>query len=123
MRGAVDEVEYTINVDGRTVPGVAWIPSSVPSPCPVVLIGHGGTFGGTGHKRAEGQVRLAHLLAERHAIAATAIGDDRIQKQTQGTVVPDSFTHGSSAQRVRWFKTGLQSGNVQSCNTFAASQL
>ena len=55
--------------------------------------------------------------------AATAIGDDRIQKQTQGTVVPDSFTHGSSAQRVRWFKTGLQSGNVQSCNTFAASQL
>ncbi len=55
--------------------------------------------------------------------AATAIGDDRIQKQTQGTVVPDSFTHGSSAQRVRWFKTGLQSGNVQSCNTFAASEL
>lgn len=73
MRGAVDEVEYTIGVDGRTVPGVAWIPSSAPSPCPAVLIGHGGTFGGTGHKRAEGQVRLAHLLAERHGVAATAI--------------------------------------------------
>ncbi|BCJ90183.1 neutral zinc metallopeptidase [Terrihabitans soli] len=55
--------------------------------------------------------------------AATAIGDDKIQKQTQGTVVPDSFTHGSSAQRVRWFKTGFESGQVKSCNTFAAQSL
>jgi predicted metalloprotease len=55
--------------------------------------------------------------------AATAIGDDKIQKQTQGTVVPDSFTHGSSAQRVRWFKTGFESGQVRSCNTFAATDL
>jgi predicted metalloprotease len=55
--------------------------------------------------------------------AATAIGDDRIQKQTQGTVVPDSFTHGSSAQRVRWFKIGFESGDVQQCNTFAAQRL
>ncbi len=55
--------------------------------------------------------------------AATAIGDDRIQQQTQGTVVPDSFTHGSSAQRVRWFKTGFESGRVQDCNTFAANDL
>lgn len=55
--------------------------------------------------------------------AATAIGDDKIQKKTQGEVVPDSFTHGSSAQRVRWFKTGFESGQVKSCNTFAASNL
>jgi len=55
--------------------------------------------------------------------AATAIGDDTIQKQTQGTVVPDSFTHGSSAQRVRWFKIGFESGDVQQCNTFAAQRL
>lgn len=55
--------------------------------------------------------------------AASAIGDDRIQKQTQGQVVPDSFTHGSSAQRMRWFKIGLESGSVQNCNTFAAQQL
>jgi hypothetical protein len=55
--------------------------------------------------------------------AATAIGDDRLQKQAQGYVVPDSFTHGSSAQRVRWFKRGLDSGDMKQCNTFSAQQL
>ena len=55
--------------------------------------------------------------------AATAIGDDALQKQAQGYAVPDSFTHGSSAQRARWFKTGLQSGNVGDCDTFRARQL
>lgn len=55
--------------------------------------------------------------------AASAIGDDRIQRKTQGYVVPDSFTHGSSAQRVRWFKVGLERGNVQACNTFDADRL
>ena len=55
--------------------------------------------------------------------AASAIGDDRIQKRSQGYVVPDSFTHGSSAQRVRWFKTGLEQGTFNSCNTFQESRL
>jgi len=55
--------------------------------------------------------------------AATAIGDDRLQKQSQGYVVPDAFTHGSSAQRVRWFKRGLESGSLKQCDTFAASSL
>ncbi|CAB3699647.1 hypothetical protein LMG3458_02582 [Achromobacter deleyi] len=55
--------------------------------------------------------------------AATAIGDDRLQKQSQGYVVPDAFTHGSSAQRVRWFKRGLDSGSLKQCDTFAASSL
>ena len=55
--------------------------------------------------------------------AATAIGDDRLQKQSQGYVVPDAFTHGSSAQRVRWFKRGLESGDLKQCDTFAASSL
>ena len=55
--------------------------------------------------------------------AASAIGDDRLQQQTQGRVVPDSFTHGSSAQRVRWFKRGMDSGRVQDCDTFAAASL
>jgi predicted metalloprotease len=51
--------------------------------------------------------------------AATAIGDDRLQKQTQGQVVPESFTHGSSAQRVQWFKRGMASGRPLDCDTFA----
>jgi len=55
--------------------------------------------------------------------AASAIGDDRIQRKTQGHVVPDAFTHGSAAQRVRWFKLGLESGNLQSCDTFNADRL
>ncbi|OPY82944.1 MAG: putative neutral zinc metallopeptidase [Syntrophus sp. PtaU1.Bin005] len=55
--------------------------------------------------------------------AASAIGDDRIQKSSRGYVVPDSFTHGSSAQRVRWFKTGLENGTFQGCNTFNTDQL
>jgi len=55
--------------------------------------------------------------------AATAIGDDRLQKQTQGYVVPDAFTHGTSAQRVRWFKRGLESGSLKQCDTFGASSL
>lgn len=55
--------------------------------------------------------------------AANAIGDDMLQKQSRGVVVPDSFTHGSSAQRVRWFKTGFESGSMKSCDTFAARDL
>jgi uncharacterized protein len=54
--------------------------------------------------------------------AAAAIGDDRIQSQTQGYVVPDAFTHGSSAQRVHWFREGLDSGEVQTCDTFNADR-
>jgi predicted metalloprotease len=55
--------------------------------------------------------------------AASAIGDDRLQRQAQGRVVPDSFTHGSSAQRTRWFRVGLESGNPNKCDTFRAQQL
>jgi predicted metalloprotease len=54
---------------------------------------------------------------------AAAIGDDTLQRRAQGYVVPDSFTHGSAEQRQRWFMTGLKSGAVASCNTFAAAQL
>jgi len=52
--------------------------------------------------------------------AAAAIGDDRLQRQSQGRVVPESFTHGSSAQRVEWLKRGLESGRLESCDTFSA---
>ena len=52
-----------------------------------------------------------------------AHGDDRLQRQSQGQVVPDSFTHGSSAQRVQWLMTGLKTGKIQACDTFRASRL
>ena len=55
--------------------------------------------------------------------AAAKIGDDALQRAAGGAVVPDSFTHGSSAQRQRWFDTGLKNGSVKRCDTFAASQL
>lgn len=55
--------------------------------------------------------------------AASAIGDDRLQQQSQGRIVPESFTHGSSAQRVRWFKMGFESGDMNQCNTFKAAKL
>jgi predicted metalloprotease len=55
--------------------------------------------------------------------AASAIGDDALQRQSRGEVVPDSFTHGTSAQRVRWFNRGIQSGQMGACNTFEARQL
>jgi uncharacterized protein len=74
-----------------------------------------------------------HANKERHMLeagdvdeamrAATAIGDDALQQAAQGRVVPDSFTHGSSAQRTRWLQRGLQSGELGQCNTFKAESL
>ena len=55
--------------------------------------------------------------------AANAIGDDMIQKKTQGYVVPDAFTHGSAEQRMRWFTNGYKSGKMQSCDTFNTDDL
>ena len=55
--------------------------------------------------------------------AAAAIGDDRMQRQAQGYVVPDAFTHGSSEQRFRWFRQGLASGDLETCDTFNADEL
>jgi uncharacterized protein len=55
--------------------------------------------------------------------AAAAIGDDRLQSMARGTVSPETFSHGSSAQRVRWFRTGYQVGDRRACDTFAAGRL
>jgi predicted metalloprotease len=55
--------------------------------------------------------------------AASAIGDDRIMKQTRGTIVPDAFTHGTSEQRMRWFRRGFETGDMNQCNTFKADGL
>jgi hypothetical protein len=66
---------------------------------------------------------LEHGDIEEGLNAASSIGDDRLQMESQGRVTPDSFTHGSSRQRVAWFKRGLDSGDIESCNTFEAKNL
>lgn len=60
---------------------------------------------------------------EQALTAASAIGDDRLQKQARGYVVPESFTHGSSEQRVRWFKRGMENGDMRQCDAFKAASL
>ena len=75
-------------------------------------------------KQVDGvRVKIGEQDVDQALAAASSIGDDRLQKQAQGRVVPDSFTHGSSAQRVRWFKAGLENGDVRRCDTFKAQQL
>ena len=81
-------------------------------------------FAGVWAKRTDQRARILEQGDIATALnAASAIGDDALQKQSRGVVVPDSFTHGSSAQRVRWFERGLESGEVSACNTFDAKQL
>ncbi|GAD08967.1 predicted metalloprotease [Gluconobacter frateurii NBRC 103465] len=81
-------------------------------------------FAGVWTKRAND---AKHLLEtgdiEEGMNAAAAVGDDRLERQARGYVVPDSFTHGTSAQRVSWFKRGLSSGDINRCDTFSAPSL
>lgn len=81
-------------------------------------------FAGVWAARADASRQILEAGDVEEALnAANAIGDDRIQKRSQGYVVPDGFTHGSSQQRVRWFKRGLQSGDLRQCNTFEVAEL
>ncbi len=81
-------------------------------------------FAGVWANRADAAKHiLEHGDVEQELNAASAIGDDRLQQRGLGYVEPDSFTHGSSAQRVRWFKRGLDRGRIEECDTFGASQL
>jgi predicted metalloprotease len=73
-----------------------------------------------GHHASRSRQLLERGDIEEGLNAASAIGDDRLQKQSRGYVTPESFTHGSSTQRVRWFKTGLEKGTMSACNTFAS---
>jgi predicted metalloprotease len=81
-------------------------------------------FAGVWAKRAD---EMRSLLepgdADEALAAASAIGDDTLQKRTEGRVVPESFTHGSSAQRMRWFSAGLRDGKIEACDTFGAKNL
>jgi len=70
-----------------------------------------------------GQVQLDAKDIEDGLGAASAVGDDTLQRQSQGRVAPDSFTHGTSAQRMRWFRTGVQTGDPAACDTFNAARL
>jgi hypothetical protein len=72
---------------------------------------------------SSGQVTLDPKDVEDGLRAAAAVGDDTLQKQTQGRIVPDAFTHGSSEQRMRWFQRGVKSGDPGSCDTFSAARL
>lgn len=79
-------------------------------------------FAGVWANRAERSRQILEEGDVEEALnAASSIGDDRLQSQGRGYVVPESFTHGSSAQRVRWFKQGIKTGNPEQCNTFALS--
>ena len=72
-------------------------------------------------RRHDGAGHLYRLLDGHRGgalTAATAIGDDRLQREAGGRVVPDSFTHGSSEQRVRWFRVGFERGSLEACDTF-----
>ncbi|MBV1836602.1 neutral zinc metallopeptidase [Acetobacter estunensis] len=81
-------------------------------------------FAGVWAKRADDAKRILETGDIEEGInAAAAVGDDRLQKEMQGRVVPDSFTHGTSAQRVGWFRRGLASGDIHQCDTFSAPQL
>lgn len=75
------------------------------------------------HHAHQSRQMLEQGDVEEGLAAASAIGDDRLQRQTQGYVSPDSFTHGSSAQRVKWFRIGLERGTMESCDTFAVATL
>ncbi|HEX8429768.1 MAG TPA: neutral zinc metallopeptidase [Longimicrobium sp.] len=75
------------------------------------------------HTRNSRNIQLEAGDAEEALTAASAIGDDRLQQQSQGRVVPESFTHGSSEQRMRWFRRGFDNGDVRQCDTFATQQL
>ena len=81
-------------------------------------------FSGVWAHHAHKQRQILEPGDTEEALAAAAgVGDDRLQKQTRGVVVPDSFTHGSSEQRMRWFSRGLQSGDPGQCDTFKAARL
>jgi predicted metalloprotease len=84
---------------------------------------YAGVWAAHASEASGGKVALDPKDVEDGLRAASAVGDDTLQEQTQGRVVPDSFTHGTSAQRMRWFRAGVDSGDPGACDTFSADRL
>ena len=84
---------------------------------------YAGVWAARASEASGGQVALDPKDVEDGLRAAAAVGDDTLQKQSQGRVMPDAFTHGTSEQRMRWFRAGVQNGDPASCDTFSASRL
>ncbi len=84
---------------------------------------YAGVWAARASEASGGQVALDPKDIEDGLNAAAAVGDDTLQKQSQGRVMPDAFTHGTSEQRMRWFRAGVQSGDPAKCDTFGASRL
>ena len=80
-------------------------------------------FAGVWANHAGNRAHITDQDIEQGLAAAAAIGDDRLQRESQGYVVPESFTHGTSEERVRWFKRGIESGRISDCDTFGTRSL
>lgn len=113
LTGSLDGAPFRGNANERSVR------VELQADCYAGVWGHEASKTG---RSAAGRVELDPGDVEEGLNAAAAIGDDRLQKRSQGRVVPESFTHGSSAQRVSWFRRGMESGDPRSCDTFAGGQ-
>jgi len=108
-------VQQLMGIEGRTRGDS--VPIELQADCFAGVWGHAAAQPG---RAARGQVELDPGDVDEGLRAAAAIGDDRLQKMATGRVMPERFTHGTSAQRVEWFRRGLNSGDPQMCNTFTA---
>jgi uncharacterized protein len=114
LLGVTDKAEQAQQASGRTAGNRVSVAVELQADC----------FAGVWAQQANSARRIVEPGdLESGLQAASSVGDDTLQKRTQGTVVPDSFTHGSSAQRVRWFKQGFQAGKIDACDTFSAAAL
>lgn len=114
LMGILDRVQQAQRAAGETQSNALQVRVELQADC----------FAGVWAARTQQRARFIDENDIRAAMqTAAAIGDDMLQRRSQGYVVPDSFTHGSSEQRQRWFMTGLRAGSVNACNTFQAQQL
>ena len=106
------------SVDRRAGPGSASVALELQADCFAGVWGHAASQAG---RFRYGRVELDPGDADEAIRAAAAIGDDRLQKMSTGRVMPERFTHGSSAQRVEWFRRGMDAGDPRACSTSAAT--